>query len=170
MKIKSLIVLLGVLVAFACEKDPPPPDKSTVVMPPLTHQGLNTFGCYINFPSEGASGEQGGELFVAGGANDNVDIPALSGQFDENEHYLGLQATRYLNNEVDENDNIRIRVSAIKGPGEYEIEMFGDNNLLAYRNWHGESRIDRRPIPPLIQGAGASFSQQCRDINGGARW
>ncbi|MCC7452631.1 MAG: hypothetical protein IT222_00585 [Crocinitomix sp.] len=139
MKTKILLpILYVVLVLVGCKKDPPIPETTEPVMPPLTHQGLNTFGCYINFPSAGASGEQGGELFVAGGANDNLDIPALSGQFDENEHYLGLQATRYLNNEIDENDNIRIRVSAIEGPGEYEIEMFGDNKLLAYRNWYGE--------------------------------
>ncbi|NOQ71610.1 MAG: hypothetical protein GQ574_06400 [Crocinitomix sp.] len=93
-------------------------------MPPLTHQSLNTFGCYID-----------GELFVAGGGDSYWDSPPISGSFSEVDKYLGIQGTRY---KEDFSDNIRIRDSDINATGDYEIEMFGDNKLLGYRNWHGE--------------------------------
>jgi len=136
MKTSKLTLLIIPLLFFACKKDPPiDPLPTGPVMPPLTHQGLNTFGCYIDFASAGASAEQGGELFVAGGGDSYWDTPPLSGSFDEIENYLGIQGTRY-DGEI--TDNIRIRVSAIDELGDYEIEMFNDNGLLAYRNWHGE--------------------------------
>lgn len=137
MKTKILLsILFGVLVLVACKKDPPP-DKSTVVMPPLTHQGLNTFGCYINFPSEGASGEQAGELFVANDGDSYWDIPAVSGSFNETTKELNLQGTRYKNNDIDEVDYFQL--SAILGDGltTYNYKYNIDGKTIGYRNWNG---------------------------------
>ena len=58
------------LLAFSCKKDPPIPEPTEPVMPPLTHQGLNTFGCYID-----------GELFVANEGESVWSIPPVSGSF-----------------------------------------------------------------------------------------
>ena len=124
MKTKILIsILFGALVLVACKKDPPPPDASTVVMPPLTHQGLNTFGCYINFPSAGASGEQGGELFVANDGESVWDIPAVRGSFNENDGTLLLQACRYLDGVF--RDDVRLQIINVEGTGEYYLYSEG---------------------------------------------
>jgi PBP1b-binding outer membrane lipoprotein LpoB len=48
MKTKILLsILFGAMVLVACKKDPPIPETTAPVMPPLTHQGLNTFEIYL---------------------------------------------------------------------------------------------------------------------------
>ncbi|WP_027418124.1 hypothetical protein [Crocinitomix catalasitica] len=86
MKTLNIISFLLLIFAFGCKKDPPvePKDKyDPNVMPPATHTGENTFGCYIN-----------GELFVGGGGTTSWDLPALSGSFDEEDRFLKIQGTR----------------------------------------------------------------------------
>ena len=70
MKTQSLLLLTLAFLAFSCKKDPPIPEPTEPVMPPLTHQGLNTFGCYID-----------GELFVANEGESVWSIPPVSGSF-----------------------------------------------------------------------------------------
>jgi hypothetical protein len=120
MKIKSLIAVLGVLVAFACKKEPPPPDISTVVMPPLTHQGINSFGCYVN-----------GELFVANEGPSVWSSEPLSGSFDESTGHFSLQAKRYRPNSSIIED-VRIRATILAGEGKYNFLYFPDGVGLGY--------------------------------------
>jgi hypothetical protein len=121
MNIKNLLPIVGVLVFFACIKDPIPPEPTTIVMPPLTHQGINTFGCYINFPSAGASGEQGGELFVANDGDSYWDFPPISGSFDESTKKLTIQGTRY--SDGDKREFIVFVVNITAGISSYSLQV-----------------------------------------------
>jgi len=115
---KSKIAILSfsflLMLSLSCKKDPPiDPEPTEPVMPPLTHQGLNTFGCYID-----------GELFVANDGDGYWDIPAVSGSFDEGEGILLLQASRYIDGEFF--DDIRIQVLSIESLGEFSFYSEGD--------------------------------------------
>lgn len=108
------IVFIGAMMIFyACIKDQPIPDNLAPVMPPLTHQGLNTFGCYVD-----------GELFVAGGGDSYWDLPPLSGSYNEGDGTLLLQASRYIDGDF--YDDIRIQVLFIDSEGEYSFYSEGD--------------------------------------------
>jgi hypothetical protein len=70
---KIFIFTLAILCLTACKKDPPAePEDPGITMPPATHTGANTFGCYID-----------GELFVANEGPTNWSIPPVSGSFNE---------------------------------------------------------------------------------------
>jgi hypothetical protein len=111
-------------VLVACKKEPPPPDASTVVMPPLTHQGLNTFGCYLD-----------DELFVAGGGKNYWAIPPVSGSYDETDNRLGIQGTRYRD-EI--SDNLTLISYGVVGVGEYDFGPFTWDKVSAYFNNKGD--------------------------------
>ncbi|NOQ71611.1 MAG: hypothetical protein GQ574_06405 [Crocinitomix sp.] len=96
-------------------------------MPPLTHQGLNTFGCYID-----------GELYVANDGDNYWDIPAVSGSFNEATKRLGLQSTRYLNNENGEIDDIHVVGYVTDGIGTYDYLYNDEGKSVGYVNWKGE--------------------------------
>ncbi|MCC7452632.1 MAG: hypothetical protein IT222_00590 [Crocinitomix sp.] len=138
MKTKILLpILYVVLVLVACKKDPPIPETTEPVMPPLTHQGLNTFGCYVDFPSAGASGEQGGELFVANDGESVWDIPALSGSFNEFTRELVMQGRRYINTETGERDDVIIRSLITDNIGVYNYTYNKEHGSQGYVNWKG---------------------------------
>jgi hypothetical protein len=120
MNIKNLFPIVGVLVFFACIKDPIPPDPTTIIMPPLTHQGINTFGCYMDFPSANASGEQGGELFVANEGESVWALPPVSCNFNEFTRDLGIQGSRQYDTL---RDYIYIRADITNGVGVYDFRM-----------------------------------------------
>jgi len=120
------IVFLTALV-FSCKKDPPiDPEPTEPVIPPLTHQGLNTFGCYID-----------GELFVANDGDGYWDIPAVSGSFDEVDKRLGLQGTRYLNNENEEIEDVHVVGHVLDGVGIYNYSYNDEGKSVGYVNWNG---------------------------------
>ena len=123
----KLVLLSVVSLTISCEKPPIPPDSSVIVMPPLTHQGIGTCGCYIN-----------GELFVANKGWTVWDFPPLSGSFNEFDGDLRLQASRYINEETGESDNIRIRADITEGEGVYDYRYNEEDGSLCYRNWYGE--------------------------------
>jgi hypothetical protein len=95
-------------------------------MPPLTHQGLNTFGCYID-----------GQLFVAKGGDAYWDLPPVSGSFNEVTGQLNLLGKRYINLETNESDDIIIYSKIKDGAGEYALEYNDDGGSVGYRNWFG---------------------------------
>ena len=96
MKTSKLTLLIIPLLFFACKKDPPiDPEPTEPVMPPLTHQGLNTFGCYID-----------GELFVANEGPSVVSLDPLTGSFNEGTRYFAIQGRRYLDFEANEREDI----------------------------------------------------------------
>jgi hypothetical protein len=110
MKTKILLsILFGVMVLVACKKDPIPPDPSTIIMPPLTHQGINTFGCYIN-----------GELFVANEGESVWALPPVSCNFNELTGYLGMQGARQYDTLM---DDIYLRAYITEGEGTYDFWM-----------------------------------------------
>jgi hypothetical protein len=119
MKTKILLsILFGVFVLVACKKEPPIPETIEPVMPPLTHQGLNTFGCYIN-----------GELFVASAGKSYWDLPPVNGGFYDDGTQFRLQGIRYTypNNNDFENyiyEDIRMVATIDHGVGDYDFEIF----------------------------------------------
>ncbi len=113
--LKSIVYLALVFFAFSCEKLPEPePVTQEPVMPPLTHTGANTFGCYID-----------GELFVANEGASVWSIPAVSGSFDEGTKRLVLQGTR--NNNDNLSDYMVILVNNIEEPGNYMFDIKFDH-------------------------------------------
>jgi hypothetical protein len=112
-QINFIAILSLFVLSYSCEKQPEPePESKEVVMPPLTHTGANTFGCYID-----------GELFVANDGESIWSIPAVSGSFDEQENILLLQGTRYL--EGIYLDDIRIQIVEVNEPGSYRLYSIG---------------------------------------------
>ena len=111
--LKSILYVTLVLFAFSCEKPPEPePVSQEPVMPPLTHTGANTFGCYID-----------GELFVANEGPSVWSIPPVSGSFDEETGVLLLQGTRYDDKEF--LDDIAIQVIGVTEIGDYRLYSEG---------------------------------------------
>ena len=120
MNIKGLLPLLGVIVFLACVKEPPPPDISTVVMPPLTHQGINSFGCHVD-----------GELFVANKGPSVWSYAPLSGSFNESTKLLLLEGTQHrANSEI--NEGILIRAYITSGTSTYNYAYNPDAENYGY--------------------------------------
>lgn len=86
---KTIAALLLVFTFCCCKKDPPPSNADE--LPPLTHQGKNTFGCKINgknwvahtpfsisgpVPLHGSYNENDGK-FILIGTKEDQDIPLL---------------------------------------------------------------------------------------------
>lgn len=111
MKIKNLLPIVGVFVFFACIKDPIPPDPTTIVMPPLTHQGINTFGCYID-----------GKLFVANEGESVWSVPPVSGTYNELNGDFGMQGSRHYDTLL---DAININADVTNGVGIYNFKTYG---------------------------------------------
>ncbi|WP_027418123.1 hypothetical protein [Crocinitomix catalasitica] len=126
MKTLNIISFLLLIFVFGCKKDPPvepkePKDKyDPNVMPPLTHTGENTFGCYID-----------GELFVAGGGESVWSIPPVSGSFDESTMKLAFQGTRYIN---EYSDVVTIRSYVLDELGNYEYTFNMEEGSGGYDN------------------------------------
>lgn len=125
MRISKILVILILLLAFSCKKDAPP-EPTGPVMPPLTHQGLNTFGCYIN-----------GELFVANDGSSYWSAPALSGSFDDESFLLRIQANRELERDGSSmtGDNIRFRVIINEGEKFYPMH-FDTDHFKGYMSYN----------------------------------
>jgi hypothetical protein len=142
--LKLMPILISLLFLAACKKDPPiDPEPTEPVMPPLTHQGLNTFGCYIN-----------GELFVANEGESVWSIPPVSGSFNEGTRYLGLQGTRYRNSQLNDSyvyDDVRLRAYIEFGVSVYDFEIFagGINGYTAMLS--GDCDYYYEDIPDLGQ-------------------
>ncbi len=117
MNIKKLLPIVGVFVFFACIKDPIPPDPTTIVMPPLTHQGINTFGCYMN-----------GELFVANEGESVWSLPPVSGDFDEEDGSFIIQGSRQYDTL---SDFIYILSDITAGVGEYDFKV-NEEGIVGY--------------------------------------
>ena len=154
MKTKILLfILFGALVLVACKKDPPIPETTEPVMPPLTHQGLNTFGCYL-----------GDELFVAGGGKNYWAIPPVSGSYDETDKRLGIQGTRYRDDLADELTLISYGVTDV---GEYNFGPFSWDKVAAYENSTGDRcRYFYTDIPDLGKLTITHFDKTKRIISG----
>lgn len=110
MNIKKLLPIVGVFVFFACKKDPIPPDPTTIVMPPLTHQGINTFGCYMD-----------GELFVANEGESVWSLPPVSGTYNELNGDFGMQGSRHYDTL---RDYIYIDAEITHGVGVYDFKVY----------------------------------------------
>jgi hypothetical protein len=136
MKTKILLsILFGAMVLVACKK---PDESAEPTLPPLTHTGENTFGCYINFPSAGASGEQGGELFVANNGSNMWSIPAVSGSFNETEKVLNIQGSREIGKTEEGStkaDDVRFTVKDLNDVGNYVLDIEIDK-YLGYMSYY----------------------------------
>jgi len=132
MKTSKLTLLIIPLLFFACKKDPPiDPEPTEPVMPPLTHQGLNTFGCYID-----------GELFVANEGPSVWSIPPVSGSFNLGTRRLNLQGSRYIDFESSERDNIKIFIDVTEGESTYNFEYNDEGGTVGYRSWMTDISCD----------------------------
>jgi len=125
--VKLIPFLLSLLFLTSCKKDPPIDSLPTEpIMPPLTHQGLNTFGCYID-----------GELFVAGGGDSYWDLPPINGSFNEETKKLIIRATKYTKTENDVSEYIDFRVFLTDELGEYNYWYNEEYGSDGYTNWGG---------------------------------
>ncbi len=121
-KVQQLILFSTLfLLLFSCKKNDPPETSNEPVLPPMTHEGLNTFGCYID-----------GELFVANDGESVWAIPPVSGSFNEETGLLKIQGTRYrygILEEEDAPDDVRFRADIINKEGIYEFKIFEEKSL-----------------------------------------
>ncbi len=118
-KVRQLILFSTLfLLLFSCKKNDPPETSNEPVLPPMTQEGLNTFGCYIN-----------GELFVANDGESVVSLPAVSGSFDEEEKFLRIQGSREVERTESnvKSDAIRFRVKFLDIADEYEMYFETDH-------------------------------------------
>lgn len=141
MKFIAIFILLTILVLTACSKQPVDPNVPLdPVMPPLTHQGLNTFGCYIEFIGDSMAG--GKELFVANKGESMWSLPPLNGTFDEASFELKLQANRELHRDSEnvKTDDISFSLIVSEGQSIYSMH-FETNHYLAYSSFG----LDRCP-------------------------
>lgn len=129
MKMNPILFMFAftLLLLASCEKDPIPPDPSTIIMPPLTHQGINTFGCYID-----------GELFVANRGSSFWDIPPLSGSFNEGTRQFNFQGSRYSDSDPDTSDYIQMRVIVSNGLNTYDFQYNEDGKTSGYSGWYAD--------------------------------
>jgi len=129
MKIYALhfILLTTVTLFVSCEKDPLPLDPSSIIMPPATQQGINTFGCYIN-----------GELFVASKGSSVWSIPPVSGSFNEVTRRFNFQGTRYSGSEKSTSDYIQMSVDVLDGLNAYDFQYHEDGKSRGYTNWNAD--------------------------------
>lgn len=122
MKTQSLLLLTLAFLAFSCKKDPPIPEPTEPVMPPLTHQGLNTFGCRVN-----------GKVWVAG-------VPFSVGgpvKVNTTYHYNSdglFVVTGTLKNNEDVYDKVIIRGNEIHEVGYYTMYVPNEDRP-GFTNW-----------------------------------
>lgn len=119
---RVIIIFWITVLTIACNKSKPDPE-----LPPLTHEGKNTFGCYID-----------NKPFVAD-VNFTIGGPtSVSGSFDESSKELILQGTREDENE--HLDAVRFIVFVDTGVGIYEMYSFG-SELQGYIDYSGQNCI-----------------------------
>ena len=125
MKTKILIsILFGALLLVACKK----PDEPTEhLLPPLTHTGENTFGCYLD-----------GELFVANKGSSMWSIPPVSGSFNETEKLLDIQGRSEIGTTEDgstKSHDVRFTVKDLNDIGNYVLDIEIDK-YLGYMSYY----------------------------------
>ena len=123
----KFIFIIAIALILGCEKDPPIPDPIVPVMPPLTHQGLNTFGCYID-----------GELFVAKGGDSYWDFPAIEGIFDEITKRITIRAARYTKSDLEFKEFIDFSALLTDHIGQYDFLYNEEVGSNAYTNSGGD--------------------------------
>ena len=122
-------LLVLVIAAFlmsmgSCKKDPSAPsdphDPNT--LPPLTHQGKNTFGCLVN-----------GEVWVAYMPYTVGGAIALEGIYYSNTNMMHLVANRKLNSDG-KSDQIDILLENLVQTGEYLV-LTDDNQMRGFTDY-----------------------------------
>ena len=97
------------MVMFSCKKEVTNPDSSNPnVLPPLTHEGKNTFGCLVN-----------GEVWVAYAPFTVGGAIALDGAYHSDVSGLYLRASRKYN-ESHIFENIDFAVIGLNTTGVYQ--------------------------------------------------
>ncbi len=130
-KVQQLLLFSTLLLTLsACKKDYPPETSNEPVLPPMTHEGLNTFGCYID-----------GELFVANEGESVWAIPAVSGSFDEETRYLKIQGTRYREDILENQeagDDVRFRSYILNLEDSYDFNVSEDFTRGYTNTWDSD--------------------------------
>ncbi|GAA0874929.1 hypothetical protein GCM10009118_13370 [Wandonia haliotis] len=117
MKRIRYIAIYGVLIIglMGCKKEVANPDSSNLnVLPPLTHEGKNTFGCLVN-----------GEVWVAYAPFTVGGTIALEGSYHSDIGYLHLRGNR-KNNDLNHNESINLRIE----------NLFSSGTFTFYTNHH----------------------------------
>jgi len=124
-------LLVLVIVAFlmsmgSCKKDPVTPsnphDPNT--LPPLTHEGKNTFGCLVN-----------GEVWVAYAPSSIGGTVAMEGSYTTSTGRFYLKGTKKIN-ESNIFENVRIRCLDVYSVGEYNINVPHDQ-VIGFSDYNG---------------------------------
>ncbi|GAA0874933.1 hypothetical protein GCM10009118_13410 [Wandonia haliotis] len=121
-RIQYIAIYGGLIIGLmGCKKEVADPDSSNPnVLPPLTHEGKNTFGCKVN-----------GEVWVAYAPFTVGGPMAMEGNFSDVSGNFNL---RGLNKE--RNQSIHLWLSGLFDVEVYEIEVDGYdiNDLRGFRN------------------------------------
>jgi hypothetical protein len=132
-RLKPLFTGFVALLLFglvACKKDTPnnPHDPNT--LPPLTHEGKNTFGCKVN-----------GEVWVAYMPSTVGGSVALEGTFYQDVGALHLTANRKLDN-PNVSDRVDVVLLELHIEGEYEMPTYNNQmrGFTDYLNNHNCSK------------------------------
>ncbi len=110
MKRIRYIAIYGVLIIglMGCKKETTASNSSNPnVLPPLTHEGKNTFGCKVN-----------GEVWVAYAPFTVGGTIALEGSYHEDIGVMHLMANR-KNNDLHHNESIDLIIEDLFSSGEY---------------------------------------------------
>ena len=115
-----IIAALMVLLNLACQKEMPELNTpgSEPVLPPLTHEGKNTFGCLID-----------DEPFIAKVDYAFAGPVAVWAGLDEETGWLRVQGMREA--EQDVLDDVRFKTYVTDYPGTYEVN-FSTENFIGY--------------------------------------
>lgn len=120
MKIVLFLPFCSIII-FACCKDKNEPSE----LPPLTHSGKNTFGCYLD-----------GEPFVAKTSFSIGGAVPVSGNFDESTKYLIFQGTK--EHESGRLERVNIFVYVTNGADTYSM-WANTSNYVGYTDYSNQN-------------------------------
>ncbi len=114
---RSTWFLVALVIICSCSNDE---DESTLRLPDITQEGLNTFGCLVN-----------GELFIP---SYKIDLLSsnFSATYSEDFDVLIISARNIEDQSIDKNINITIKID--EGVKKYIYEESNSERLIYYNN------------------------------------
>ncbi|GAA0874934.1 hypothetical protein GCM10009118_13420 [Wandonia haliotis] len=124
-RIQYIAIYGGLIIGLmGCKKEVADPDSSNPnVLPPLTHEGKNTFGCLVN-----------GEVWVAYVSYAIGGSQSLENQYNNEDSSIHLKALR--EDDSGNLERIDIFVKNILNTGYYQVYTF-DNELRGFTDYSG---------------------------------
>ena len=125
-RIRYIAIYGGLIISLmGCKKEVADPGSSNPnVLPPLTHEGKNTFGCKVN-----------GEVWVAYAPFTLGGAVAMEGSYTSSTGRFYLKGTRDLE-EHNIFENVRIRCLDVNAVGEYNMNVPHDE-VIGFLDFNG---------------------------------